>query len=832
MPQAGWYPDPDDRAKLRYWNGDGWTDERRARAPSSVDPSSVDPSSVDPSSRPQPAASFAPPHRAGPTTAPTQSPASATPLANMPPPSPKAAASRQPPPVAATPAPSQAQPFVRPISLDAEDAEITSFDEPPPIFAQSRIQRLTKPRRPSSSSKRTRKQTRKQTSQRTPRQRRLRIIGALFALFIIAVIALSLTRSSPPKTEFIVTESPSAAPSQTITDSVPGATIGLHLAGTTLVSAVVPASSGPSWMIEIGGLTHYTGTTAVIGLSAGQKAPAQPWIRLSASDRSASSADCRGSVSFQHWQTSASLIGQAKLTFSLQCQSGKLSGTLDYAPTAPLLKQPPLSVSSCSTPSTNEIQLWSDDPSVQSSVASCRPDTLIAKITKTFDGAPSAISVYAVGPDHTALQAVFSAPAGTVLHPTSYTTADQAQMSVTRLLATQPLPPQTLPTVASDEPPGGSCPLSNDPLTSTNTGSFIISKLTRRHHQLQTLQLSFVRSCAGAASPYSLHGNISYHGPASLAPRTPILAAKPTPAPSQESLTIHTAGAGGAGNYSYQQAKASLTSVDGNHGLIIHSGAEDNQPRWTVTLSAPSDHPLTVARYTQTQAEPFADDAAGLQASVPGQVCLRGGGSYTISNLTTFVGQLKTVAVQFSVTCQTSSGAITISGTLSFERHSPGLLNGTCENTTPLHDRFELRGLTVNSDFCVPPEVDDASFVGNTLQIIVRDPDQTIANSNIRFQFTGADGARPSVGRYPHAALFPSSSTGGALEVSANSTTLTSPNQARHLVPLPNCGATGGAFTITQLVTSGDHVSKASIIYSQDCTDGEVWRGYIHYRTS
>lgn len=31
MPEAGWYDDPEDATKLRYWDGTAWTDERRAR---------------------------------------------------------------------------------------------------------------------------------------------------------------------------------------------------------------------------------------------------------------------------------------------------------------------------------------------------------------------------------------------------------------------------------------------------------------------------------------------------------------------------------------------------------------------------------------------------------------------------------------------------------------------------------------------------------------------------------------------------------------------------------------------------------------------------------
>ena len=31
MPEAGWYDDPEDAARLRYWDGTAWTDERRAR---------------------------------------------------------------------------------------------------------------------------------------------------------------------------------------------------------------------------------------------------------------------------------------------------------------------------------------------------------------------------------------------------------------------------------------------------------------------------------------------------------------------------------------------------------------------------------------------------------------------------------------------------------------------------------------------------------------------------------------------------------------------------------------------------------------------------------
>ena len=31
MPEAGWYDDPEDAARLRYWDGTAWTDERRER---------------------------------------------------------------------------------------------------------------------------------------------------------------------------------------------------------------------------------------------------------------------------------------------------------------------------------------------------------------------------------------------------------------------------------------------------------------------------------------------------------------------------------------------------------------------------------------------------------------------------------------------------------------------------------------------------------------------------------------------------------------------------------------------------------------------------------
>lgn len=31
MPEAGWYDDPDDAAQLRWWDGDGWSAERRPR---------------------------------------------------------------------------------------------------------------------------------------------------------------------------------------------------------------------------------------------------------------------------------------------------------------------------------------------------------------------------------------------------------------------------------------------------------------------------------------------------------------------------------------------------------------------------------------------------------------------------------------------------------------------------------------------------------------------------------------------------------------------------------------------------------------------------------
>jgi uncharacterized membrane protein YhaH (DUF805 family) len=31
MPQAGWYEDPEDGARLRYWDGSRWTEDRQAR---------------------------------------------------------------------------------------------------------------------------------------------------------------------------------------------------------------------------------------------------------------------------------------------------------------------------------------------------------------------------------------------------------------------------------------------------------------------------------------------------------------------------------------------------------------------------------------------------------------------------------------------------------------------------------------------------------------------------------------------------------------------------------------------------------------------------------
>lgn len=53
MPQAGWYDDPEDGSRLRYWNGTAWTDERRPRE---VPPPPPGPSG--PSTPPPPGAGY------------------------------------------------------------------------------------------------------------------------------------------------------------------------------------------------------------------------------------------------------------------------------------------------------------------------------------------------------------------------------------------------------------------------------------------------------------------------------------------------------------------------------------------------------------------------------------------------------------------------------------------------------------------------------------------------------------------------------------------------------------------------------------------------------
>ena len=50
MPQAGWYDDPEDATRLRYWDGSAWTDERRPRE--------VPPPPPGPSTPPPPGAAY------------------------------------------------------------------------------------------------------------------------------------------------------------------------------------------------------------------------------------------------------------------------------------------------------------------------------------------------------------------------------------------------------------------------------------------------------------------------------------------------------------------------------------------------------------------------------------------------------------------------------------------------------------------------------------------------------------------------------------------------------------------------------------------------------
>ena len=54
MPEAGWYPDPEDPSRYRRWDGNRWTDDRQSAAAFGSSPAAVPPLTVAPTPPPGP----------------------------------------------------------------------------------------------------------------------------------------------------------------------------------------------------------------------------------------------------------------------------------------------------------------------------------------------------------------------------------------------------------------------------------------------------------------------------------------------------------------------------------------------------------------------------------------------------------------------------------------------------------------------------------------------------------------------------------------------------------------------------------------------------------